>query len=80
MLEQLRQAGVSNEVIEFALIEAATFLNNSIGEDVPLHDYRASVEVFASALSRTDRQAVCGEVLSLSEIGPEPIERGGLRA
>lgn len=69
MLEQLRQAGVSSEAIEAALIEAASHLGNSIGEAVPLHDYRVSVEVLASALSQTDRQEAFAPVLSLLDIG-----------
>jgi hypothetical protein len=79
MLEQLRQAGVSNEAIEAALIEAASQLGNSIGEAVPLHDYRVSVEVFASALSHTDLQAVCEEVPPLFDIGQVPIASDGSR-
>ena len=74
MLQQLRQAGVSNEVIEAALIEASSFLSNSIGEGVPLHDYRASVEVFAAVLSHAGRRAVCAAIRSPSGIGLAPIE------
>lgn len=44
------------EIIDEALIEASSYLSNSIGESVPLHDYRSSVEVFfAEALSRVAR-------------------------
>lgn len=36
--------------IEAAAIEAVAFLSVNIGEAVPLRDYLASVEIFASAL------------------------------
>lgn len=57
MLEQIRQAGVSNEVIEEALSEGAATLANSLDEAVPLHDYRVSVDAFFSALEFSLRLA-----------------------
>jgi hypothetical protein len=56
----------SKEVIEEALLEAASYLSNSIGESVPLHDYRASVEVFAAALSRAGDRGVCAPCFAIS--------------
>lgn len=45
-----RQAGALFQLDDDAFIEAAGFLSRSIGEAVPLHDYRASVELLVSAL------------------------------
>jgi hypothetical protein len=60
----------SKEVIEDALLEAAAFLSDSIGESVPLHDYRASVEVFASVLARNGHVQASSLALSLTDIHP----------
>lgn len=49
-LSESGQAGALNA----ALVEAAVFLENAIGEAVPLPDYLASVAVFASVLECDD--------------------------
>lgn len=54
---QTGQAGA----IEAALIEAASSLSSSLGESVPLDDYRASVLVFFEALE----SPLCEEALAL---------------
>jgi hypothetical protein len=62
-----RDRPATAEIIEEALLEAAAYLSNSIGEAVPLHDYRASVEVLASALSHAGDRAISVEALLLSD-------------
>ena len=68
-MAEVRDRPATAEVIEEALLEAASYLSNSIGEGVPLHDYRASVGVFASALRHAGCQPASALALSSFDIG-----------
>ena len=60
MADDSRQAGVLSASEETIFAEAATYLENSIGEGVPLRDYVASVAIVVSALGSARLSELAG--------------------